>query len=66
MGRSQILTRVPPEVLEAAKLAARVLGYKTLTAMMRESVEERIAWAKAKAPYFEQTLQDRLKEQSDE
>jgi len=66
MGRSQILTRVPPEVLEAAKLAARVLGYKTLTAMMRESVEERIAWARAKAPYFEQALADRMKEQSDE
>ena len=66
MARSQILTRVPPEMLEAAKLAARVLGYKTLTAMMRESVEERIAWAKAKAPYFEQALQDRLKGDSDE
>ena len=66
MARSQILTRVPPEMHEAAKLAVRILGYKTLTAMMRESVEERIAWAKAMAPYFEQALQDRLKEQSDD
>ena len=69
MGRqsgSQILVRVSKSDLEAAKLAARVLGYPTLTAMLREAVRDRIAWARDKAPYFDAALADRMKEQSDE
>lgn len=65
MGRqseSQILVRVSKAQNEAAKLAATVLGYPTLTAMLRDAIEERIAWARDKASYFDQALQDRLKE----
>jgi len=69
MGRqsgSQILVRVSKSDLEAAKLAARILGYQTLTAMLREAVRDRIAWAREKASYFDAALADRTKEQSDE
>ena len=66
MRDKQIIVLVTLKEREEAKLAASALGYHSLADMVRECLEHQVARARNQASYFEQALQDRLKEQSDE
>ena len=66
MRGKQIIVLVSLREREAAKLAASALGYPSLADMVRECLEHQVARARNQAPYFEDALADRMKEQSDE